>query len=86
MAKARNFEVAVESDLCSGCGLCEEIAPAVFTHEFDGISHVRKPDGTESEPMEYVAVDTKIAGKVIEAALECPGEIIFVQIPDPESR
>jgi len=30
----------VDEDLCTGCGLCEEICPAVFELRDDGISHV----------------------------------------------
>ena len=30
----------VDEDLCTGCGLCEEICPAVFELGDDGLSHV----------------------------------------------
>lgn len=40
-------KVTIDSELCTGCGLCESIAPAVFQVGDDGLAHVLSPDGGE---------------------------------------
>jgi ferredoxin len=41
-------EVSVDAELCSGCGTCEEICPAVFhVDEAVGVSHVMDPGACE---------------------------------------
>jgi len=34
------MKAKVDEDLCTGCGLCQEICPEVFELGDDGISHV----------------------------------------------
>jgi ferredoxin len=68
--------------LCTGDGLCEEIAPAVFTLLDDGLAYVKEGDDVKSEPggaagVALVAQDLEAA--VAEAAEECPGECIFIE-------
>ena len=58
------MKVWIDQDLCTGDGLCEEIAPDVFTLLDDGLANV--PGGMEEA--------------VIEAAEECPGECIFIEV------
>src|SRR5204862_6306951 len=36
------MKVWIDQDLCTGDGLCEEIAPAVFTLLDDGLAHVKE--------------------------------------------
>jgi len=57
------MRVWIDQDLCTGDGLCAEIAPDVFT---------MMPDGLASFS------DDRL-GDVIEAAEECPGECIFIE-------
>ena len=38
------MKVWIDQDLCTGDGLCEEIAPAVFTLLDDGLSYVKEGD------------------------------------------
>ena len=57
------MKVWIDQDLCTGDGLCEEIAPDVFTLLDDGLAYV--PDGQ--------------LDAVIESAEECPGECIFIE-------
>ena len=37
----------VDQDLCIGCGLCADIAPAVFELGDDALSHVIAPPGPD---------------------------------------
>jgi ferredoxin len=76
------MKVWIDQDLCTGDGLCEEIAPAVFTLLDDGLAYVKEGSDVKSEPggaagMAQVAPDLEDA--VTEAAEECPGECIFIE-------
>lgn len=77
------MKVWIDQDLCTGDGLCEEIAPAVFTLLDDGLAYVRTPDGkTLHDPGGAEAIapipDSELDG-TIESAEECPGECIFIE-------
>jgi ferredoxin len=77
------MQVWIDQDLCTGDGLCEEIAPAVFTLLDDGLAYVKQDDQALSEPggVQSVApVPTDLDDAVIEAAEECPGECIFIEV------
>ena len=80
------MKVWIDQDLCTGDGLCEEIAPDVFTLLDDGLAYVRegdkiyaaekgKPQGAEGMAS---GPDSKLDA-VIESAEECPGEGIFIE-------
>ena len=80
------MRVWIDQDLCTGDGLCAEIAPDVFTMLEDGLAYVQEsgkiysklrgnPEGAEG--MASFA-DAKL-DDVIEAATECPGECIFIE-------
>ena len=76
------MKVWIDQDLCTGDGLCEEIAPAVFTLLDDGLAYVKEGDQVKNEPggsagMALVPDDLEDA--VTEAAEECPGECIFIE-------
>ncbi|HPB44661.1 MAG: ferredoxin [Microthrixaceae bacterium] len=78
------MKVWIDQDLCTGDGLCEEIAPKVFKLLDDGLAYVVSPDGTvHSDPggAEGLAEvpDSEIEG-TIESAEECPGECIFIEV------
>ncbi len=82
------MRVWVDQDLCTGDGLCEEIAPAVFRLLDDGLCYVvdagavlsgRGHDG-------LAAVTETHEDAVREAAEECPGECIFVEDDAAEAR
>ena len=87
-----SMKVWIDQDLCTGDGLCEEIAPAVFFSQDDGLYYVK-------ESAENFGVEKRFDGKtnpassegmaripdggldsVIEAAEECPGECIFIEV------
>ena len=57
----------VDPDLCTGCGICEDICPDVFEIGDDGISHVIDPNACED------------AGCCEEAADECPEGAITIE-------
>lgn len=80
------MKVWIDQDLCTGDGLCEEIAPDVFVLLDDGLAYVREgekiyaedkgnPQGTEG----LATVPTGQEDLVIESAEECPGECIFLE-------
>jgi ferredoxin len=79
------FKVWIDQDLCTGDGLCSEIAPAVFVLLDDGLSYVqdagvvlRSPGGSAS--MAHVPAGLEDA--VLEAAEDCPGECIFIEVEE----
>jgi ferredoxin len=80
------MKVWIDQDLCTGDGLCAEIAPDVFVIMQDGLAYVQEngkifaaimgnPEG--SSGMAQIPED-KI-NDVIEAADDCPGECIFIE-------
>ncbi|MCH2443453.1 MAG: ferredoxin [Acidimicrobiales bacterium] len=76
------MKVWIEQDLCTGDGLCEEIAPAVFVMDSDGLAYVAEggvqlPGGG---PDTLALVPEGQEEATIEAAEECPGECIFIEV------
>ena len=75
------MKVWIDQDLCTGDGLCEEIAPAVFTLLDDGLAYVKEgtkvfnPGGQAG----VAAVPAGMEDETIESAEECPGECIFIE-------
>jgi ferredoxin len=76
------MKVWIDQDLCTGDGLCEEIAPAVFTLLDDGLSYVKEGDKIFDQPggQEGLAVvPDGMEDATRESAEECPGECIFIE-------
>ncbi len=76
------MKVWIDQDLCTGDGLCEEIAPAVFTLLDDGLACIKQGDKVFSEPGGAEGLADIPDGQldaVIESAEECPGECIFIE-------
>ena len=76
------MKVWIDQDLCTGDGLCEEIAPAVFTLLDDGLAYVKAGDKVLSDPGGAEGLADIPDGQldaVIESAEECPGECIFIE-------
>ncbi len=76
------MKVWIDQDLCTGDGLCEEIAPDVFVLLDDGLAYVKDGDDVLSSPggAESLApVSDDQLEAVIESAEECPGECIFLE-------
>ncbi len=88
------MRVWIDQDLCTGDGLCEEICPEIFGGFDDGLFYVKeidwtsvvdKGDGEQTEPIYQMAtglatVPDRLALAVIDAAEECPGECIFIEV------
>ena len=76
------MKVWIDQDLCTGDGLCEEIAPDVFTLLDDGLAYVKEGAKVFSDPggAEGLAgFPDSMLDAVVEAAEECPGECIFIE-------
>lgn len=80
------MKVWIDQDLCTGDGLCEEIAPDVFVMLDDGLAYVREgakifaaSEGNEEGAAGTAVVPAAQEDLVIEAAEECPGECIFIE-------
>ena len=77
------MKVWIDQDLCTGDGLCEEIAPAVFTLLDDGLAYVKEGDDVKRDPggaAGLAVVAEGLEDAVAEAAEECPGECIFIEV------
>jgi len=86
------MKVWIDQDLCTGDGLCEEIADTVFFGKDDGLFYVKETADNFGEEKLFDG-DANPAGAegmaripeggleaVIEAAEECPGECIFIEV------
>ena len=76
------MKVWIDQDLCTGDGLCEEIAPAVFTLLDDGLAYVKEDGNVKNDPggsAGMAAVPSDLEEAVVEASEECPGECIFIE-------
>ena len=95
MADETKLMVWIDQDLCTGDGICEEIAPDVFTGRDDGLWVVKEEasifgksiifdagdgDGHGPDGARGVArVPDDQVDTVVEAAEECPGECIMIE-------
>ena len=76
------MRVWIDQDLCTGDGLCTDHCPAVFVLLEDGISYVRDANHIGSDPggaESMVDVPARYHDAVIAAAIDCPGECIFLE-------
>jgi ferredoxin len=84
-------KVWIDQDLCTGDGLCVEIVPTIFDMHDDGLAYVKEVDwpdlynGSGTDPVYKMAqgqaiVPDNLLDATIEAAEECPGECIFIEI------
>jgi ferredoxin len=85
------MKVWIDQDLCTGDGLCAEIAPSVFMMHTDGLAYVKnaewpnllgpdgKGDGPRLQMTQTAEFPDTILEDVIEAAEDCPGECIFIE-------
>ena len=86
------MKVWIDQDLCTGDGLCAEIAPDVFMMHSDGLAYVKEAtwpnlfgeSGSGTTPALQMAEGTanvpdNLVEDVITAAEDCPGECIFIE-------
>lgn len=77
------LRVRVDQDLCTGDGLCVQLAPEVFEFDVDGLAYVKDPDGSlVTAPGASVPVPSRCVASVVESAEGCPGDCIFVERED----
>lgn len=86
----------IDQDLCTGDGLCGEVCPEIFEGHDDGLFYVKEPEwpsivddgsGAQDSPIYQMAkgmasVPDRLVSSTIEAAEDCPGECIFIQVDD----
>ncbi|MFM8794328.1 MAG: ferredoxin [Acidimicrobiales bacterium] len=78
--------VWIDQDLCTGDGLCMDHCPEVFTLLEDGIAYVVENGTVLNDPggaQSLAHVEPRRMQAVVEAADVCPGECIFVELPEP---
>lgn len=80
------MKVWIDQDLCTGDGLCEEIAPDVFVMLDDGLAYVKEDDKIFADSQGNPEGEKGMAGfaddqmeLVVESAEECPGECIYIE-------
>jgi ferredoxin len=74
--------VWIDQDLCTGCSLCEAIAPEVFTLAGGRVAYVKEGDVILDRPggrQSMARVPAALEGAVMDAAAETPGRCIFVE-------
>jgi ferredoxin len=87
------MKVWIDQDLCTGDALCAEIASDIFVMHDDGFAYVKEvswpnlfgPNGSSDGPAYKMSeglasVPENLLEDVIEAAEECPGECIFIEV------
>jgi ferredoxin len=85
------LKVWIDQDLCTGDGICVELQPGIFALHEDGLAYVKEtswPDiynGAGGDPVNKMAeglaeVPKSLSDATVEAAEECPGECIFLEI------
>ncbi len=80
------MRVWIDQDLCTGDGLCVDHCPEVFVLLEDGISYVQAAGVPQNDPggaASQVVVAAGLDRAVIEAAEDCPGECIFLEVDAP---
>jgi ferredoxin len=83
------MRVWIDQDLCTGDGLCTDHCPEIFVLLDDGISYVREGGRIGNDPggsASAVHVPSRYERAVVDAALDCPGECIFVEDDLPVDR
>ncbi len=76
------MRVWIDQDLCTGDGLCTDHCPDVFVLLDDGISYVHDGRTIGNDPggaASVITVPPHHQEHVVAAALDCPGECIFLE-------
>jgi len=96
MAGESGLTVWIDSDLCTGDGICAEICPDVFQMQAEGGLHYVREDkkhfsnadpnldaqktGDHLNGNGNARVPVSLIGQVVEAAEECPGLCICIEV------
>ena len=77
------MRVWIDQDLCTGDGLCVDHCHQVFTLLEDGIAYVVQAGEVLNDPGgsgSLATVEERYHQSVVDAALACPGECIFIEV------
>jgi ferredoxin len=77
------MRVWIDQDLCTGDGLCLDHCPDVFVQLEDGIAYVAEEGVALNDPGgsgSLAFVPDRDYQAVVDAALACPGECIFIEM------
>jgi ferredoxin len=77
------MRVWIDQDLCTGDGLCIDHCPDVFVQLEDGIAYVMEGGVIGNDPGgsgSLALVQSRLYQAVIDAAEDCPGECIFIEL------
>jgi len=77
------MRVWIDQDLCTGDGLCLDHCPDVFVQLEDGIAYVAEGGRALNDPGgagSLAVVSSRHHQAVVDAALDCPGECIFIEL------
>ena len=77
------MRVWIDQDLCTGDGLCVDHSPDVFVQLEDGIAYVAEAGWALNDPGgsgSLARVPGRRQQQAIDAALDCPGECIFIEM------
>jgi ferredoxin len=81
------MQVWIDQDLCTGDGLCVDHCPDVFVQLEDGIAYVKEDGHPANDPggsASPVWVPVRRQADVVAAALDCPGECIFIEVDESD--
>ena len=81
------MRVWIDQDLCTGDGLCIDHCPEVFVLLDDGISYVHYEGWVGNDPGQrgsILTVPDRRHQAVIDAAEDCPGECIFIEVDESD--
>lgn len=77
------MRVWIDQDLCTGDGLCIDHCSDVFVQLEDGIAYVMEDGVIGNDPGSSGSlawVPERLYQGVIDAAEDCPGECIFIEL------
>lgn len=72
------MRVWIDDTLCTGDGLCLQDVPTVFDWGDDDLAYVKR-DGQILGARELADVPPELENRVVEAAIRCPGQCIFIE-------
>jgi ferredoxin len=76
------MRVWIDQDLCTGDGLCVDHCHDVFVQLEDGIAYVMEEEQVLNDPGgsgSLALVAERHVQRVVDAAMACPGECIFIE-------
>lgn len=88
-SKNARLHVWIDQDLCTGDGLCVDGVPECFTMLEDGIAYVVEDGVALNDPGMAGSLALVPVGRedlVVQAAIICPGECIFIEAVEGDTR